>query len=78
MTVHIKMKAFELTRTINEVFPVEEFESEVEEKYARPTMLNDIEVPNAARPVQVREKSIKSFSLWSNCAKPCKNKFYAC
>ena len=28
MTVHIKMKAFELTRTINEVFSVVEFVSE--------------------------------------------------
>ena len=28
MSVYIKMKAFELARTINEVFPVVEFESE--------------------------------------------------
>ena len=30
MSVYIKMKAFELTRTINEVFPVVEFEFERE------------------------------------------------
>ena len=28
MSVYINMKAFELTRTINEVFPVVEFQSE--------------------------------------------------
>ena len=46
------MKAFELTQTINEVFPVVEFESEGGGNYASPTVLNDIEVPNAARQVQ--------------------------
>ena len=56
MSVNIKLKAFEITRTINEVFPVVEFESEGEGKYASPTVLNDIEVPNAARQVQAREK----------------------
>ena len=56
MSVYIKMKVFELTQTINEVFPVVEFESEGGGKYASPTMLNDIEVPNAARQVQVRGK----------------------
>ena len=50
------MKVFELTRTINEVFSVVEFESEGGEKYASPTMLNDIEVPNAPRQVQVKRK----------------------
>ena len=55
ISVYIKIKAFELTRTINEVFPVVEFESEGGGKYASTTMLNDIEVPNDARQVQVRE-----------------------
>ena len=54
MSVYIKMKAFELTRTISEIFSVVEFESEGGGKYVSPTMLNDIEVPNAARQVQVR------------------------
>ena len=78
MSVYIKMKAFELTRTINEVFQVVEFEPKGGEKYASHTMLNDIEVPNAARQVQVKGKSIKSLSLWSNCAKLCRNKVYTC
>ena len=56
MSVYIKIKAFELTRPINELFPVVEFESEGGEKYASPNVLNDIEVPNAARQIQVREK----------------------
>ena len=56
MSVYIKMKVFKLTRTINEVFPVVEFESEWGGKYASLTTLNDIKVPNTARQVQVRRK----------------------
>ena len=56
MSVCVKIKAFELIRTINEVFPVVKFESEGEGKYASITMLNDIEVPDAAWQVQVGEK----------------------
>ena len=51
MSAYIKMKAFELSRTINDVFPVVKFESEGGKKYASPTTLNDIEVPNATRQV---------------------------
>ena len=47
------MKAFELTQTINDVFPVVEFESEVWYKYASITTLNDLEVRDAAKRVQV-------------------------
>ena len=57
MSVDIKLKAFKLTRTINEVFSVVELESEGGGKYASPTVLNDIEAPNAARQVQARGKS---------------------
>ena len=78
MSVNIKMKAFELTRKINKVFPVMEFESEGGVKYASNTMLNDVKVPNAAQQVQVRGKSIKSLSLWLNCANFSKNKVYTC
>ena len=63
MSVDIKLKAFKLTRTINEVFLAVEFESERGEKYASPIVLNNIEVSNAARQVQARgnvDKVIKS------------------
>ena len=48
ISVYIKIKAFELTQTINKVFPVVEFESKGGEKYASITTLDDIKVPNAA------------------------------
>ena len=56
LSFYIKMKAFELTRKINEIFPVVEFESEGGGKYASLTSLNDIKVLNAARHVQVSGK----------------------
>ena len=56
MIFYVKMKAFELIQTNNEVFPVVEFESEGGVKYASLTTLNDIEVPDAAQQVQEREK----------------------
>ena len=74
MSVFVKMKVFELTRTINEVFPVVEFESEGGGKYATPTMLNHIEVPNAARQVQVWGKVDNAIESIVDCAKPCRNK----
>ena len=55
MSVYVKMKAIELTRTINEVFPAVEFELEGGRKYANITTLNDTKVINAARQVQVGE-----------------------
>ena len=56
MIVYVKMKVFELTRTINEVFAIVEFESEGGRKYASVTTLNDIEVLDTARQLQMKGK----------------------
>ena len=56
INVYTKMKAFELTQTTNDLFPVVEFESEGWEKYASITTLNDVEVRDAKKRVQVGEK----------------------
>ena len=78
MSVYIKMKAVELTRTINEILPVVKFESEGGSKNASPTSLNDIEVLNATRQVQVGGKFDQVIESVSNCAKPYRHKLYTC
>ena len=56
MSVYVTMKAIKLTRIVNELFLAVEFESEDGRKYANTTTLNDIEVSEAARQVQVIEQ----------------------
>ena len=76
ISAYVKIKAFELTRIINEVFPVVEFESEGGGKYPSITTLNDIDVPDAARQVQEGENDDKVIEAVVQRAKLCGNNMY--